>query len=383
MTDFDIEIKYEIVYNTTQQETYAVDPDKDTSNKIFYSVDRLIYSWNKLDGNVQLIVETDAVIRSLHHIGPEKLIIRGNENSKYYVVEKTEQKTPNSSACILQVPNPSNYICRLINNSQNWGPIAIDYSKPEEVYFAASSTLGKLNLKDDMDVKTVWQSSSIKGISTMTFNKEFTKLYFVYKDKPASVSHLDLSTFVYTQVPMHNHIQIEQAVIVGKNGLLCLTTASELILLDTNSGHYSQLLASDGHKTALPCNHSDCSEGMEIKALASDATQDGHLYALDIHSRILALDYRHIGKKKVSAQRLFHHNFIVLYMLYGKSHKSWIHFNCLWAPISPKLYEAGRIQFYFPSIIICGNICYKLVTNLLVIYTHVHKHINSSISCQF
>ena len=233
------------------------------------------------------------------------------------LLKKLSKKTPNSSACILQVPNPSNYICRLINNSQNWGPIAIDYSKPEEVYFAASSTLGKLNLKDDMDVKTVWQSSSIKGISTMTFNKEFTKLYFVYKDKLASVSHLDLSTFDLAQVPLHANVKIDQAVYVSKNTFLCLTEQSALILLDSNSGRYRHLSLRES-STAVPCNHSECSRELGINSLASHTTKNGRLYVLDADSRILALDYSHIGKINARAQHnkgCDHHHYITIYTL--------------------------------------------------------------------
>ena len=152
-----------------------------------------------------------------------------------------------------------------------------------------------------MRMTQVWEGDSPHRISAMAFNKDFSALYFIDNDKPTAVSHLDLSTFAFTQVPLHDNVTIDQAVNVFKNTFLCLTEQSALILLDSNSGRYRHLSLRKS-PTAMPCNHSECSRELGVKALASHTTKYGHLYVLDTNSRILALDYSHIGKKKVTAQ---------------------------------------------------------------------------------
>ena len=298
--DKEFEIKYETVYTTNNTQIIsAVDIDKDNNNRIFYSVDRRIYSWNKSDGDVQLVIEAGAKIQSFHHIGAEKFLIR--DTSSTYVVEKSRNKQKNSSTCIVQVPKLSNCISRVINNSQSWGPIAVDYSKPTEVYFETPSVINKVNLEDSMQEKPVWQRIFTDSISAMAFDKDFSALYFMDNEKPTAVSHLDLSTFAFIQVPLHDNVTIDQAVNVFKNTFLCLTEQSALILLDSNSGRYRHLSLRKS-PTAMPCNHSECSRELGIKALASHTTKYGHLYVLDTNSRILALDYSHIGKKIVWEQ---------------------------------------------------------------------------------
>ena len=298
--DKEFEIKYETVYTTnTTQVISAVDTDKDTDNRIFYSVDSRIYSWNKSDGDVQLVIEAGAKIQSFHHIGAEKFLIR--ETSSTYVVEKRGNKQQNSSTCIVQVPKVSNCISRVINTSESMGSIAIDYSKPTEVYFATPSVIKKINVEDSMPMTQVWEGDSTDGISAMAFNKDFSALYFIDNGKPATVSRFDLTTFGFSQVSLHDNVEIYQAVNVFKDILLCLTKQSALILLNPNSGGYSHISLRKWAEP-MPCNHQECNGELKIKAPASHSTTYGHLYVLDVDSRILALDYSHIGKKKVTAQ---------------------------------------------------------------------------------
>ena len=268
----------------------GIEPDREHNQRFFYSMGRYIYSLNGTNGCSQSVIETKENIMSFHHIEALKYIIR--DVSTVTVVNSNGQNTTLESdllACNLQVLANAN--C-MLNASQSLGPTAVDYSKQGAVvYLTVDSSVYKTNLGSLPPQKKFALNDTISAI---TFDKEFTKLYvFTYSGQTNTVRYFNLLNDELSEPIILKDIpdEITHAVFAGEQAILCQirrADMSSLLLLDSRSGKHSYV---SEEKATLPCNHSECSRVLAIKALAHHQNKDQSIYAVDNDSELISLSY--------------------------------------------------------------------------------------------
>ena len=269
----------------------GIEPDREHNQRFFYSMGRYIYSLNGTNGCSQSVTETKENIMSFHHIEALKYIIR--DVSTVTVVNSNGQNTTLESdllACNLQVLANAN--C-MLNASQSLGPTAVDYSKQGAVvYLTVDSSVYMTNLGSLPPQKKFALNDTISAI---TFDKKFTKLYVITyssETETHTVRYFNLLNDELSKpiILNGNPDQITHAVFVGEQAILCQTRADKnsLLLLDPYSGKYSYV---SEEIATLPCNHSECGQGLAITALAYHSNNDRSLYAVDDGSTLILLSY--------------------------------------------------------------------------------------------
>ena len=270
----------------------GIEPDREHNQRFFYSMGRHIYSLNKTSGHSQSVMKTRENIVSFHHIEGSKLLI--NDLSTIKVVNSSKLNTtiePNLLACNRQFMANAN--C-MLNASQSLGPTAVDYSKQgAEVYLTVnSSSVYKTNLGSLPPQKKFALNDTISAI---TFDKKFTKLYVITyssETETHTVRYFNLLNDELSKpiILNGNPDQITHAVFVGEQAILCQTRAdiNSLLLLDPYSGKYSYV---SEEIATLPCNYSECGQGLAITALAYHSNNDRSLYAVDDGSTVILLSY--------------------------------------------------------------------------------------------
>ena len=269
----------------------GVEPDREHNQRLFYLMGRHIYSLNKSNGYSQSVMETKENIVSFHHIDALKFLIKDTSTIR---VNSTEQNNTaiesNLLACNLQLL--ANADC-MLNSLQKLGPTAVDYSKQgAEVYLTVnSSSVYKTNLGGLPPKKKFALNDTISAI---TFDKEFTKLYvFTYSGQTNTVRYFNLLNDELSEPIILKDIpdEITHAVFAGEQAILCQirrADMSSLLLLDSRSGKHSYV---SEEKATLPCNHSECSRVLAIKALAHHQNKDQSIYAVDNDSELISLSY--------------------------------------------------------------------------------------------
>lgn len=266
----------------------TMEPDRSLDERLYFSLDRHIYSLNKSDGSLQSLIQTDKRIISFRHIYDMNFLVKDDSTIRVISIEQNHSMAYNIDllACMSKFPSTSN--CALRAND-SLGPTAVDYSNQCEVYLTVDSTIYKIPLWSKLPQKVEPSDHQIiGGISSMTFDKTFSKLYVILKTQ--KVGYIDMtndSLSSFTQLKGKPD-QITTAVYVDENAILCQTNKNTLILLDPYSGQYSH--AHEG-LTTLPCSDSGCGKAEEMVALASYSNRSQHLYALDGDSRLVYLHY--------------------------------------------------------------------------------------------
>ena len=133
------------VSNIALPEMETLAPYKETGG-VFYSVGTSIYNWRNSSQNSSFLIEYNADITRLHHVSPNKLIVCSESSVSLYVLDNDILNLVNHLVCDQQKQD------RLTNSNctrttfAKLGPTAIDYSKPEILYYADGSTVCQVNM---------------------------------------------------------------------------------------------------------------------------------------------------------------------------------------------------------------------------------------------
>ena len=263
----------------------TIEHDRSQDERLYFSVDRQIYSLNKSDGNFQSLIQTDERIINFRHIDEMKVVVKDASTISVISIDQNYTTTVNILACMAKFPSTSK--CALIA-LDSLGPIAVDYSHQDEVYLTVDSTIYKTSCWSEKPQKVEPSGQIIGGISSLTFDKTFSKLYVIIEtQKVGYLDRANASISLFTPLegkPGH----ITTAVYVNENAIICQTDRHTLILLDPSSGRYSYV-----HEglTTLPCSDSGCGKAEKVVTLASHSNRNQQLYALDRESRLVSFYY--------------------------------------------------------------------------------------------
>ena len=101
----------------------TIEHHRSQDERLYFSVDRQIYSLNKSDGNFQSLIQTDARIISFRHIDEMKFVVNDASTISVIFIDQNYTITVHILACMAKFPSTSK--CALIA-LDSLGPTAVD-----------------------------------------------------------------------------------------------------------------------------------------------------------------------------------------------------------------------------------------------------------------
>ena len=286
------------VSNTDLPEMKTFAPYRETGGGFFYSDGTSIYNWHNSSQNSDFLVDYNAKVIRLHHVRPSKLIVSSEYSVSLYMFDNDSLNLVSHLVCDNQSLDQLTYSNCARTTSTKLGPIAIDYSKPEMLYYADGSTVCLVNIMFNASyanlVTNITLDESLGDVTAMTVRdglftiqkRNFTQTVSSY-DLVASNPTRSISWSIESDDDM-----ILQAVHLGDGALLCRNLGMKLVLLNTFTGHFSNVNPGTAY---LPCDSSECGQTpMLLDYLGSYSNNEGqkvHLYGVSGSQKPITLHY--------------------------------------------------------------------------------------------
>ena len=223
---------------------------RETGGGFFYSDGTSIYNWHNSSQNSDFLVDYNAKVIRLHHVRPSKLIVSSEYSVSLYMFDNDSLNLVSHLVCDNQSLDQLTYSNCPRTISAKLGPIALDYSKPDVLYYADGTTIGQVNMFNASRANSLTNITLDESLGDVTAMAVRDGLFTIQKSNfTHTVSSYDL---VSSKPPrtasfsIESHDTILQAVHLGNGALLCHNTGRKFTLLNTfTSG-----------TTYLPCGSS-------------------------------------------------------------------------------------------------------------------------------
>ena len=245
-------------------------PNKEEGGGFFFSLGNSLHFWSTLSRNHSLLLEGNEVITSLYYLNPNKVIVSRKNAVSLYVFDNETLNLVNHLVCDQQQQDQlTSGNCTQTTNSK-LGPTAIEYSKPNILYYADGPSVYQVNMLDPNpkadEIPNL--NKSLGNITAMDVSQDL--LFTIHKIKSTQTfSTNDLTSLKPTRSSRSIEYPdtILQAVHLRKGVLLCRTQKRKLLLLDTYTGYFSTVNKGTTH---LPCDSSECGQNpIEVNDLTS------------------------------------------------------------------------------------------------------------------
>ena len=278
--------------NTGSLDIETVVPYTEAGGGFLFSTQHSIKNWSYALRNHTVAVDRNAeIITSLHHLSPDKLIVRGKSSMILY-----QRMTGNETYTLTKrlVCNLQGIDCAHTTSS-DLGPIAIDYSKTAIYYTDGYTVQRVLNISAPNLSTSIELDTSLGDITAMAFNEDYSYLFTIQnRDFTQTIRMYDLTSLQPARsVQLVEYDKnIIQAVPLGSGILLCRNSDNYLALLNAYTGQVSRV--SEG-TTYLPCDSSGCGQNpILVRDLTSDNnlhSRGVNLYGVNLAQNPIALQY--------------------------------------------------------------------------------------------
>ena len=284
------------VSNTDLPEMKTFAPYRETGGGFFYSDGTSIYNWRNSSQNSSFLLEYNADITRLHHVIPNKLIVCSESSVSLYVFENDILNLVRHLVCDQQKEVQLTYSNCPRTISAKLGPIALDYSKPDVLYYADGTTIGQVNMFNASRANSLTNITLDESLGDVTAMAVRDGLFTIQKSNfTHTVSSYDLVSSKPPRTALfsiESHDTILQAFHLGNGALLCHNKGMKLVLLNTFTGHVSPVSTGT---TYLPCGSSGCGQTpIQLNYLSSYSNTEGqraYLYGVDDSQKPITLHY--------------------------------------------------------------------------------------------
>ena len=271
-------------------------PNKEAGGGFFFSLGYSLHYWSNLSQNHSLILDGSEVIASLYYISPKKLIVSHENAVSRYIFANETLNLVDHLVCDKQKRNQltsSNYSTQ--TTASKLRPTAIEYSKPNMLYYADGPTVYQVNIMLDLNSTTELSilNKSLGDVTAMDVSQDL--LFTIQKiGSTQTFSRYDLTALSSTGSlrSIEYPDTILKAVHLENGVLLCRTQNRKLLLIDTHTGYFSTVNKGATH---LPCDSSECGQNpIEVNDLTSYNIQGQglvYLYGVDRSQKPVTLHF--------------------------------------------------------------------------------------------
>ena len=270
-------------------------PYKEAGVGCFFSTADAFHYWSNSSRNHSLLLEGSEVITSLYYLNPNKVIVSRKNAVSLYVFDNETLNLVNHLVCDQQQQDQlTSGNCTQTTDSK-LGPTAIEYSKPNILYYADGPSVYQVNMLDPNSKADEISNpnKSLGDVTAMAVSQDL--LFTIHKIKSTQTfSTNDLTSLKPARAlwSIEYPDTILQAVHLRKGVLLCRTQKRKLLLLDTYTGYFSTV---NNGTTHLPCDSSECGQTpMLLDYLGSYSNNEGqkvHLYGVSGSQKPITLHY--------------------------------------------------------------------------------------------
>ena len=281
--------------NLPEMNTFA--PYEETGSGIFFSLGDSLHYWSASTRNQSLLLEGNVVINNLYYLNPTKVIVSRADAVSLYIFNNETLNLVNHLVCDQQQQNQlTSGNCTQTTDSK-LGPTAIEYSKPNILYYADGPSVYQVNMLDPNSKADEIPNlnKSLGNITAMAVSQDL--LFTIHKTNSTqtfSTNNLTTSKPTRSLWSIEYPSTILQAVHLGNGVLLCRSQNNYLALLDTYTGYFSTVYEGTTH---LPCDSSECGQNpIELKDLISYNSDNNihglvNLYGVDGSQKPVTLHY--------------------------------------------------------------------------------------------
>ena len=280
--------------NLPGMSTFA--PHKEAGSGFFFSIADALHYWRNSSQNFSLLLEGNADITSLYYLNPNKVVVSRKNAVSLYVFDNETLHLVNHLVCDQQEQDrlTSSNCTQTIDSKL--GPTAIDYSKPNILYYADGPSVYQVNMLDPNSKADEIPNlnKSLGDVTAMDVSQDL--LFTIQKiGSTQTFSRYDLTALSSTGSlrSIEYPDTILKAVHLENGVLLCRTQNRKLLLIDTHTGYFSTVNKGTTH---LPCDSSECGQNpIEVNDLISynDIQGQGlvYLYGVDRSEKPVTLHY--------------------------------------------------------------------------------------------
>ena len=272
-------------------------PYKEARSGFFFSIADALHYWRNSSQNFSLLSEGNADITSLYYLNPNKVVVSCKNAVSLYVFDNETLHLVNHLVCDQQEQDRlTSGNCTQTTDSK-LGPTAIDYSKPNILYYADGPSVYQVNMLDPNSKADEIPNlnKSLGNTTAMAVSQDllFT-IHNTNSTQTFSTNNLTTSKPTRSLWSIEYPPTILQAVHLGNGVLLCRSKNNYLALLDTYTGYFSTVYEGTTH---LPCDSSECGQNpIELNDLISYNSDNNihglvNLYGVDGSQKPVTLHY--------------------------------------------------------------------------------------------